>query len=104
MRRYAARVARLERALSIDAHAPVRCQHSITVYSWQPDPKQKSEYHDGEVLCVKCRAAIRVVNITFVSAGRSQARYAQGVVTGPPEVASRGCSGTGEGPNLPHAR
>ena len=104
MRRYAARVARLERALSIDAHAPARCQHSISVFSWQPDPIFKSEYHGGEVLCIKCRTAIRVVHITFVSAGRSQARHAQGVITGTSETASLGCPGTGEGPNLPHTQ
>ena len=104
MRRFAARVARLERALSIDAHAPTECQHSITVFSWQPDPKSKSEYHGGEVLCIECRTAIRVVNITFVSPSPPEARCAQGVATGEPEVAYRGCSGTDKGPTLPHAR
>ena len=67
MRRYAARVARLERALSIDAHAPAECQHNITVLSWEPDPEQKSEYHGGDVMCVECRTEMRVVHITLVS-------------------------------------
>lgn len=104
MRRFAARIARLERALSIDAHAPAGCQHSITVFSWQPDPKSKSEYHRGAVLCIECRTAIRVVSITLLSSSRPEARYAQDVATGSPEVALRGCLGTGEGPNLPRAR
>ena len=86
MRRYAARVTRLERALSIDAHAPVGCQHRITVFSWLPDPKQKSEYHGGDVMCVECRAPMGVVNITFLSSGRPEARHAHGAVTGGPSA------------------
>ena len=104
MRRFAARVARLERVLSIDAHAPAGCPHSITVFSWQPDPKSKSQYHHGEVLCIECRTAIPVVHVTLVPPGRPEARYARGVATGSPETASRGCSKTRDGPNLPHAQ
>ena len=104
MRRFAARVARLERALSIDARAPAGCQHSITVFSWQPDPKSKSQYHGGAVLCIECRTAIRVVSITLLSSSRPEARHAQGVATGAPETASRGCSKTRDGPNLPYAQ
>ena len=74
--RYAARVARLERALSVDTHAATGCQHRITVHSYQPDPESKSEYHGGDVMCIECRAPMGVVNITFLSSGHPEARYA----------------------------